>query len=201
MEKQYKRINFIKTIPMKSVVGICILLVATFFFTACGNIDSKNKSNSESVKSEVNGDSINETQDLTAGISFKDKDGKTVMLSSLKGKVVFLNFWALWCPPCIEEIPSIHKLKQTFKGNQDIVFLMVDVDNKIDKSLSYMKRNNFDLDVFVPNSDIPANYLGNAIPTTVILDKSGDMIEHLEGGRDYSRPEMVKLLKKLIDSN
>ncbi|WP_426791497.1 TlpA family protein disulfide reductase [Sphingobacterium sp. WOUb80] len=186
---------------MKLVAGICLMLVAIFFFTACGNTDSENKGNTENGETLVNGGPDNETKDLIAGISFKDKDGKTVMLSSLKGKVVFINFWALWCPPCIEEIPSIHKLKQTFIGSQDIVFLMVDVDNKMDKSLSYMEKNKFDLDVFVPNSDIPDNYLGNAIPTTVILNKSGDMIEHLEGGRDYSSPEMVKMLKELVDSN
>lgn len=199
MRKQYISISSNENGPVKSGFGIFLLLVATIFFTSCGNIDSRN--NSENGKSEVNGGSSNEKQDLTVGISFKDKDGKTMMLSSLKGKVVFINFWALWCPPCIEEIPSIHKLKQSFKGNQDIVFLMVDVDNKIDKSIAYMEKNKFDLDVYVPNSDIPTNYLGNAIPTTVILDKSGEMIEHLEGGRDYSNPEMIKVLKELISSD
>lgn len=64
-----------------------------------------------------------------------------------------------------------------------------------------MNKKKYDLPVYVPAGNIPSDYLGGAIPTTVILDKSGDMIARLEGGRDYSSPEIVKALKELVESN
>ncbi|MGV3761377.1 TlpA family protein disulfide reductase [Parapedobacter sp.] len=134
-------------------------------------------------------------------ISFKGEDGKTVSISALKGKVIFINFWATWCPPCIHEMPSINELKQSFNENDDIVFLMVDVDNKIEKSSAFMQENNYDLPVYVPVSDIPSDYLGGAIPTTVILDKRGEMVGRMEGGRDYSDPQLVSAINELVGSN
>ena len=136
-----------------------------------------------------------------SGIRFKNEEGKTVSLNALKGKVVFINFWATWCPPCIHEMPSIDELKKKFKGNDDIVFLMVDVDNKLEESAAFMRENDYDLPVYVPAGNIPSDYLGGAIPTTVILDKRGDMIARIEGGRDYTDPEIIKALNELVESN
>ena len=78
---------------------------------------------------------------------------------------------------------------------------MVDVDNNIEKSTAFMEDKKYDLPVYVPASEIPSDYLGGSIPTTVILDKSGDMIAHIEGGRDYTSPEIIKALNELVESN
>lgn len=64
-----------------------------------------------------------------------------------------------------------------------------------------MKQNNYDLPVYAPAGNIPSDYLGGAIPTTVILDKRGNMIARLEGGRDYADPEIVKALNELVEGN
>lgn len=184
-------------------LAVCsgIFIVTAVWLAACGN-PFKNKGNKTT-------DGNTPTEEVakveapaeTSDISFKGGDGKTVTLSSLKGKVVFINFWATWCPPCIREMPSINELKQSFKGNDNIVFLMVDVDNRMEKSSAFMQENNYDLPVYVPASNIPSDYLGGAIPTTVILDKSGDMIVRMEGGRDYRDPEITKALNELVESN
>jgi len=177
-----------------------LFMMTAMTLAACGNTD-KNKQNNVESKSTA-------TEDVTAveapeasGISFKDESGKIVSLPSLKGKVVFINFWATWCPPCIHEMPSINQLKQSFKGNEDIVFLMVDVDNKIAQSTAFMKENKYDLPVYVPASDIPSDYLGGAIPTTVVLDKKGEMAGRMEGGRDYTDPRIMDALNELIEAD
>lgn len=177
-----------------------LLIITAISLAACGNTDKnkENKINNEKITTE---EVIEVEVPATSAISFKDKNGETVSLSSLKGKVVFINFWATWCPPCIQEMPSINELKQSFKGNEDIIFLMVDVDNKIEKSTAFMEDKKYDLPVYVPTSEIPSNYLGGSIPTTVILDKSGDMIARMEGGRDYTSPEIIKVLNELVESN
>ncbi len=62
-----------------------------------------------------------------------------------------------------------------------------------------MQKNNYVLPVYVPASNIPPDFLGGAIPTTIILDKRGQMINRIEGGRNYTDPEIVKALKELVE--
>ena len=156
----------------KLAVRSGIFIITAISLAACGNTDKKkgNKTTDENTPTEEV--AKEEAPAKTSDISFKGEDGKPVTLSSLKGKVVFINFWATWCPPCIHEMPSINELRQSFKGNDDIVFMMVDVDNKMEKSSAFMQENKYDLPVYVPVSNIPSDYLGSAIPTTVILEKA-----------------------------
>lgn len=133
-------------------------------------------------------------------VVFLNENNQEVSLNALKGKVVFINFWATWCPPCRQELPSIAKLKQAFRDNNKIVFLFVDIDGNLTKSRAFMKKHNYDLPVYVPKSPIPSNFLGKAIPTTVIIDKKGRMVGHIEGSMDYYTKEVIKGLKDLTEA-
>jgi len=135
----------------------------------------------------------------TPDLKFKDENGKTISLHSLKGKVVFINLWATWCPPCIHEMPSINELRKTFKDNKDLVFLMVDVDGKIEKSKEWMKKKKFDLPVHVPDGEIPRELFTGSIPTTIIVDKQNNIIGRQVGGADYSSKEVIDLMTKLLN--
>lgn len=130
-------------------------------------------------------------------VYFKDGDGKTIDLASLKGKVIFINFWATWCPPCIAEMPSINSLHSKFKDNEKVVFLMVDVDGNYQKSDSFMKKHHYDLAVVSPASEIPPVFMQGAVPTTVILDPEGKMVYRQEGAADYSSAEMTEMIARL----
>lgn len=131
-------------------------------------------------------------------IVFKGSDGKIANLSELKGKVVFLNFWATWCPPCIAEMPSIHRLKQNYHSNKQIVFLMVDADSDIQKSVSFMQQHNYDLPVYISNSKIPENIFGSSLPTTIVLDKNGNVVFKHEGSADYESPKFIRFIDSLL---
>jgi len=133
----------------------------------------------------------------TPDVNFKDENGKTVSLNSLKGKVLFINFWATWCPPCIAEMPSIAKLRSEFRNNDKIMFLMVDVDNNRAKSEKFMKKRKFDLPVYTPAGPVPPSYLGGAIPTTLVLNKNGNVVFKHEGMSDFSDGEFKSFLTKL----
>ncbi|WP_026904268.1 TlpA family protein disulfide reductase [Pedobacter glucosidilyticus] len=130
-------------------------------------------------------------------VVFKDETGKEVRLSSLKGKVVFINFWATWCPPCIAEMPSIHQLAKQFKGNNKLIVLTVDVDQDLRKSLKFMQKRNLDLPLYVLASAVPSAYLGNSIPTTIVLNKKGKLVFKHEGGADYTNKEFIDFIIKL----
>ncbi|SHH77870.1 TlpA family protein disulfide reductase [Flavobacterium johnsoniae] len=134
----------------------------------------------------------------TPDLKLKDENGKTISLKSLKGKVVFINLWATWCPPCIQEMPSINELWKTFKDNKDLVFLMIYVDGKIEKSKEWMKSKKFDLPVYVPDGEIPRELFSGSIPTTIIVDKQNNIITRQVGGADYSSKEVVEMIKKLL---
>ena len=138
------------------------------------------------------------SQEEKSEVLFKDETGNVIELSDLKGKVVFINFWATWCPPCIAEMPSINKLQEKFKDNEDFIVLMVDADNQLDKSIKFMSKRNYNLKVFTPASQIPTDLLGNALPSTVILNKKGKTVFKHEGGADYTNQEFIKFLETLL---
>lgn len=132
----------------------------------------------------------------SADILFKDKDGQTVSLKSLEGKVVFINLWATWCPPCIAEMPSIQKLYNEI-GEQNIVFLMVDVDNQFKRSQKFMEKKGFNLPIYTPASVIPENIFDGTIPTTLILDKQGRKVMLHKGMANYADKDLIAHLKEL----
>lgn len=134
---------------------------------------------------------------LPQGVVFSDSSGKPVALSALKGKVLFINFWATWCPPCIAEMPSINKLYQQFGKNKDLVFLMVDVDNSLQRSLTFMEQKNYSLPVYTPASAIPPEIFDGSIPTTLIVNKAGEIVFEHTGGADFSNGELVQFLRNL----
>jgi len=131
-------------------------------------------------------------------VSFTDVKGKTINLSDQKGKVVFMNFWATWCPPCIAEMPSINGLYLKYKDNKNVIFIMVDVDGKIEASTAFMQKRKFNLPVYIPASEIPQDYFSGSMPTTVILDKQGNIAFHHTGGADYENPKVSAFIDKLI---
>jgi thiol-disulfide isomerase/thioredoxin len=130
-------------------------------------------------------------------ITFRDSAGRTISLSSLKGKVVFINFWATWCPPCLAELPSINTLHKKVSNNSNIVFLIVDADNQLSKSIPFIKDHGYNLPVFETVTDIPSEMLNGSIPTTLVINKQGHMAFKHEGVADYSSDEFIEYLQKL----
>ncbi|MCA4782232.1 TlpA family protein disulfide reductase [Empedobacter stercoris] len=126
-----------------------------------------------------------------------DVDGKTVNMEDLKGKVVFMNFWATWCPPCIAEMPSIQTLYDKVKEDKDIVILTVEVEGKRDKVAKFMERKKLSLPVVYPNSSIPTEFFNGSLPTTIILDKKGNIAHTTMGMADYSGQDIVDFLNEL----
>lgn len=170
-----------------------VAVLSSFAFVFCGQAENKIKT--APTKEDA---AVAVVEPKESNISFKNEKGEVVSLDDLKGKVVFINFWATWCPPCIEEMPSIQTLYNKFRDNKDVAFVMVDVDNNITGASKFMKKHKLDMPLYVPNSEIPSTFLDGAIPTTAILDKRGSIDVRMEGGRDYSSPAMMEALQSLI---
>jgi thiol-disulfide isomerase/thioredoxin len=107
----------------------------------------------------------------------QDINGRTTDLQQLKGKVVFINFWATWCPPCLAELPSINALYQKVKDNPNIVFITVDVDNNLQKSTQFLQNKGYTFAVYGGGpAQVTDKLYENGIPTTLVIDKKGNIV-------------------------
>lgn len=132
-----------------------------------------------------------------SGIKFEDKTGKVTDLGSLKGKVIFINFWATWCPPCLAEMPSINKLYEQYKNDKDVVFIMVDADSDLAKAQQYMDKRSYQMPVYSVASNIPENLFKGALPTTIVFDKQGRLSYNESGAANYSSSKFIEFIEQL----
>ncbi|MBX9889131.1 MAG: TlpA family protein disulfide reductase [Flavobacteriaceae bacterium] len=130
---------------------------------------------------------------------FKDYNGNNRSTADLKGKVIFINFWASWCPPCIAEFPSIEKFYSEYKSNDNIVFLMINMDDEIEVGKQFLDKKKYSLPIFQAISKIPNEIYSGALPTTVIVDKKGIIRMHHEGFADYGGEKFHLQIKQLLE--
>ncbi len=127
-----------------------------------------------------------------------DLEGNTIAFESLRGKVVFMNIWATWCPPCVAEMPNIQSLYEKV-GSDKIAFVMLSVDEGgMGKVKKFIDRKGFTFPVYMPASPLPQEFYSQAIPTTFILSPDGKIITRQEGMAEYDTQEMRDFLQTLV---
>jgi peroxiredoxin len=136
----------------------------------------------------------------TPDFSLKDLNGKKVEIKQFKGKIVFLNFWATWCGPCKEEMPSLEVLHQQFKEKK-FVLLTISVDYEGIKPVrEFLNKQHYTFPVLLdPNGETLDLFDVKGIPTTFMIDKKGRMIGRAIGPRDWKSPEAFSLINLLIE--
>lgn len=127
-----------------------------------------------------------------------DLNGEPVDMESYRGKVIFLNFWATWCMPCVAELPSINKLYNEFK-EENIVFLLIS-NEKPEKVQRYKTKKKYEVPFMIQDrtSHIPRMYHSPGIPTTFIINKEGKVVKASSGAEDWDDDEFVATLKKML---
>ena len=132
-----------------------------------------------------------------AGFRMTDLQGETISFESLKGKVVFLNIWATWCPPCVAEMPNIQSLYEKV-GSDKIAFVMLSVDEGgMEKVKKFVSKKSFTFPVYMPASQFPEEFYSNAIPTTFIISPEGKIVARQDVMADYDTREVQDFLKRL----
>jgi thiol-disulfide isomerase/thioredoxin len=128
----------------------------------------------------------------------KDLEGKDVALSSLKGTVVMVNFWATWCPPCKEEIPSLIKLNKAMTG-KSFRMLAIAVDEGGKDPVQKFFKGNKDLPAYLdPDGKVSQLYGTTGVPETFIVDKQGIIQKKIVGGMDWSSQEVISYMDDLL---
>lgn len=148
-------------------------------------------------KAEIKKDS-NKNLTEAAPFSFTDARGKTATTADLKGKVVFVNFWASWCPPCRAEMPSLENLYQKFKTDERVVFLFMNEDNDRNKAVQYLQKNNFSIPLLYATGNVSSEIFSGSLPTTVILDKEGKIVLRHTGMARYNSEDFINQLRGLL---
>jgi thiol-disulfide isomerase/thioredoxin len=130
-----------------------------------------------------------------------DMDDEKVKLSDYRGKVVLLNFWATWCPPCIREMPSMERLHQQVNAD-DFKVLAVNQMEDVDQVFAFTGQLEIDPTfeiLFDSTSKVSQDYAVHGLPTTYLIDKKGNIRYRAVGGREFNHPEVVKIIDQLIN--
>ena len=158
------------------------LIVAGLLLQSC-----KQGQNSESTELEV-------TEGTDEGIQLLDLEGNAINLEDYRGKVIFLNFWATWCKPCIAEMPSIEKLSKEL-GEDGFVFLAAS-DEKMEKIQRFAEKYPFDFQYVQLKTNVYQLGL-SVLPTTYIIDSEGEIVDKIVGAREWDSSESIDMMKSL----
>ena len=126
-------------------------------------------------------------------------DGSVVKLADLKGKVVLLNFWATWCPPCRAELARVEKdIIEKFKG-QDFVFLPVSRGEKRETVAAFREKMGYTFPMGLDSDGrVYAEYAQTYIPRNFLIDKSGRVVKASVGYDEAEFAELIKLIEETI---
>ena len=134
------------------------------------------------------------TQSLAPDLGLPDLTGKIQDLKDYRGKVVLLNFWATWCPPCIKEIPSLNNLQEQFSKDEFIV-LSVDVGEELKDIQTFLEHVPAEYPVLVDtSSSLTESWQLQAFPSTYIIDRQGRLRYQYFGGLEWDEPELIEFL-------
>ena len=137
---------------------------------------------------------------LPADISVTDLTGKRVRFSDMKGKIVFLNFWATWCMACLVEFPAMNELNDRLKG-RDFVMLAVSMQEPAAEVKDYAAKHKLNFTVLLdPEGEAATRFGVISVPTTFVMDKEGSIVGRAIGAREWNSQEAVAVLEYLIET-
>ena len=173
-----------KKIFIGILIGFVVLISIYFLFFRSG------ENGIEDIK--ISSEEQKTTGDLVSA------EGKFVNLEDYEGKVVFMNNWASWCRPCIVEMPTIAKLRQSLPEDK-VEFVMLSFDRSPEKGTGWMNQSGFQLPVYFPGDQLPSQYLTNSIPATFVFNKKGEVVYTHVGMADYSTDVFINKMKQWIE--
>ena len=132
-------------------------------------------------------------------VRLPDLNGAQVNLTDFRGKIVFLNFWATWCPTCVIEMPAMEKLHRKLK-HKDFAMVSVSLQDSAAEVERFFKQNQLTFTVLLDSfGKTVSDFAIRAIPTTLILDKTGRIVGRVMGAREWDSRESIAMFKQLID--
>ncbi|SHJ00484.1 TlpA family protein disulfide reductase [Algibacter luteus] len=125
----------------------------------------------------------------------KNSEGTVLNFQDLKGKVILVNFWATWCPPCIAEMPSMEALYKDYSGKIDFVFVSNEDFQVVNE---FIKKKGYTFEVFNPLTQYPSNFDVTSIPRTFLLDKEGHIVIDKTGAANWNSDKVRTSIDDLL---
>lgn len=180
---------------MKKILILIIVMLSAFNILGC---EKQQAENSFTYEKEQSFTTANESR-KAADFALKTLDGKTVKLSDYKGKIVIIDFWATWCPPCRKGIPDLVEIQKQYKENVVVIGISLDQENTIKDLAPFIKQYGINYPVVLGDQKVVMDY-GNiqAIPTSFIVDQAGNIVDTHVGlvPKSTYTSKIDKLLKK-----
>ena len=169
--------------------AIAFVLMVSIGFIAC---NAGSQFSEDTAQGEP---SLTATPAITLPVfSMLNTKDELVELQSLKGKKVFVNVWASWCPPCRREMPSIEELYKAVDTSK-VAFVMLSLDENFEQAKEYAASRKLSLPVYYPVEKLPELFNLESIPATFVFDEEGKLIKHVNGSDDYNTETYKSLLK------
>ncbi len=141
-----------------------------------------------------------EEREVLGDFSWKlrEVNGTAANLSESEGKVVLINLWATWCPPCIAEMPSFQELYNDYGGQVEFYFVSNEKRTTIN---AFLNKNEYNFPVYQSLDQPPSKLNSNALPTTYIIDKKGKIVMNKTGVANWNSKKTRVLLDELLSEN
>jgi peroxiredoxin len=169
------------------------LALASFFALPCGLVRDAPAEELDQAPLQ-----ILEPRRKVPDFSLQDLDGKTVTLKEFRGKVVFLNFWATWCPPCREEMPAMQKI-YTELQDKGLVMLAINFMETPNTIRPFVKEHKLTFPILLDSGTVMVSFGVLGLPATYLIDRQGKAAARALGGRDWSNQESLRMIRKLLD--
>jgi len=187
----------------KSTVTLLVLfmIISSVVLTQCGNTqaDSQNTGKDAPKQEAKQTSAAQSDEQFSAAPDFalEDLNGDVIRLSDYKGKVVFINFWATWCPPCRVEIPYFIEMIDEY-GDDGFEILGIDLDPRdFAKVPAFVEQEGINYPVMYDTKGVSNLYGGiQSIPTTFVVNRNGKVVERIVGSRPKN--EFVRILKNWL---
>lgn len=172
-----------------------LFLIACFFLLTGMGANSPAGTDEKPVSpSEI--DKLDSTK--APDFTLKNGKGENISLSSFRGKVVLLNFWATWCPSCIAEMPSFNELYHE-KKSEGLEVIAVSTDRSPDVAMKYVAKKGFDYTIVVDQDrQVARLFKVFSLPTTFLIDKKGIITEKFYGEYDWTDKEIKEKVNRLL---
>lgn len=165
---------------------VCFLLYAILLSTSCKQLVKQNEN------PEVASTASFKTPSPTS--SYEDLEGNAILLSDYKGKKILLNFWATWCRPCIEEMPSLLRSKAILE-KENYIFLLAS-DQSVKKITDFKAKNDYDFN-FIRVTVALSQLDIYSLPTTFIYNENGEKVELITGAVEWDSEAIITKLKSI----
>ena len=164
------------------LAGVLVVLFAAFLYTI----------------SDVMEQQVIDAGDTAPKFTIKTENGQQIGRSEFPGKLLMVNFWATWCPPCVEEMPSLNQFARAM-GPQGVTVLGISVDRNEKAYREFLQRNSLQFLVARdPDENISSSYGTFKWPETYVINREGKVVQKFIGPRDWNDPQIVNSIRALL---